>query len=201
MKPTGMAWSALILMVVGTSGALAQDANWHADITLCAGCHGQHGEGSATGAPRLAGQNAQYMSHALAMFKAGTRTSPVMQPIARGLGDADITALAGYFSKQAAPLVAAETPAVRQSWLAGKRLVESGPTPCFGCHGPGGQGNGARYPNIAGQPAQFLVDRLHEFQVRARKAAPQPGTMSAVAATMTEDQIKMYAAYLSQPRS
>jgi cytochrome c553 len=31
-------------------------------------CHGMHGEGAAGGVPRLAGQNAQYMSHALSMF-------------------------------------------------------------------------------------------------------------------------------------
>jgi cytochrome c553 len=140
------------------------------------------------------------MSHALAMFKAGTRTSPVMQPVAQGLDDTDITALAGYFSKQSAPPIAVGTAGSRRLWLAGKQLVESGPTPCFGCHGPGGKGNGARYPGIAGQPAQFLVDRLHEFQTRAKKTTPQSGTMTALAATMTEDQIKLYAAYLSQPQ-
>jgi cytochrome c553 len=34
------------------------------------------------------------MSHALSMFKAGTRASPIMQPIARNLGDAEIARLA-----------------------------------------------------------------------------------------------------------
>jgi cytochrome c553 len=200
MKSVRETLCALALMLAVTPGISAQNATWQADTTLCAGCHGQHGEGSSTGAPRLAGQNAQYMSHALAMFKAGTRTSPIMQPVAQALEDADMAALAGYFSNQTAPPAAGGTPGSRQSWLAGKRLVETGPTPCFGCHGPGGKGNGARYPSIAGQPAQFLIDRLHEFQARARKATPQPGTMTAVAATMTEDQIRIYAAYLSQPQ-
>ena len=69
---------------------------------------------------------------------------------------------------------------------------------CITCHGAHGKGNGARFPSIAGQPAQFVTDRLHEFQARARAKAPQPGTMTAVAATLDESQIQASAAYLSR---
>jgi cytochrome c553 len=61
-----------------------------------------------------------------------------------------------------------------------------------------GKGNGVRFPSIGGQPGQFVIDRLHEFQTRARQKAPQPGTMTAVAATMDEKQIEAAAAYLSR---
>jgi cytochrome c553 len=54
------------------------------------------------------------------------------------------------------------------------------------------------HPAIAGQPAQFVVDRLHEFQQRAREKTPQPGSMTAVSVGMSEEQIRAYAAYLSQ---
>ena len=168
---------------------------------LCVACHGMHGEGAPTGAPRLAGQNAEYMSHALSMFKATTRASPIMQPIARTLSDAQISALAEYFSKQTVPL--ADRPSVASSQLpqAGKQLAEVGVAnvaACFSCHGAQGKGRGARFPAIAGQPAQFLVDRLHEFQARARAKVPQPGTMTAVAATLDENQIQAAAAFLSR---
>jgi cytochrome c553 len=69
---------------------------------------------------------------------------------------------------------------------------------CFSCHAAGGKGDGARFPRIAAEPRQFVIDRLHEFQARARGKTPEPGTMTAVAATLTEEQIEAAAAYLSQ---
>jgi cytochrome c553 len=160
-----------------------------------------HGEGASTGAPRLAGQNAEYMSHALSMFKAKTRASPIMQPISMTLSDAQMSELANYFSKQTAPLADARAAASPQLLPAGKQLAQVGVAnvaACFSCHGMQGKGNGARFPSIAGQPAQFVVDRLHEFQARARAKAPQPGTMTAVAATLDEKQIAAAAAYLAR---
>jgi cytochrome c553 len=68
-----------------------------------------HGEGSTSGAPRLAGQDAEYMSHALSMFKSATRASPIMQPIAQGLSDTRMSKLAGYFSQQSAASIDAGT--------------------------------------------------------------------------------------------
>jgi len=169
--------------------------------SVCIACHGQHGEGGAAGVPRLAGQDAGYMSHALSMFKAGTRASTIMQSIAESLGDAEILRLADYFSKQEAPLVETTDSAPPERVVAGKRLAESGASnaaACFGCHGAQGKGSGSRFPSIAGQPSQFVIDRLHEFQARAEAAAPQPGTMTAVAATLDEKQIAEAAAYLSR---
>ena len=172
-----------------------------AALPTCVACHGMHGEGATTGIPRLAGQNVDYLSHALSMFKAGTRASAVMQPIAGTLGDPEIRALADYFSKQSAPPVDATVATPAQLALAGKRLAEKGAgsvPACFGCHAARGVGNGARFPSITGQPAQFVVDRLHEFQARARAKAPAPGTMTAVAAMLDETQIEAAAAYLSK---
>jgi cytochrome c553 len=171
------------------------------DAALCITCHGVHGEGAPTGAPRLAGQNAAYVSHALSMFKARTRASPIMQPIAQTLSDAQMSELADYFSKQTAPLADAHSVASPQVLQSGKQLAETGAAnvaACFSCHGTQGKGNGARFPGIAGQPAQFVIDRLHEFQARARAKTPKPGTMTAVAATMDESQIQAAAAYLSR---
>jgi cytochrome c553 len=171
-----------------------------ADAVVCVSCHGMQGEGALAGAPRLAGQNADYMAHALSMFKAGTRKSAVMQPVAATLSDAGMQSLALYFSQQRAPVSTAAV--VSPSLLhTGKALAEVGApnaAACFTCHGPQGHGNGVRYPSIAGQPTQFVIDRLHEFQARAKSAAPQPGTMTAVAATLTEAQIQAAAIYLSQ---
>src|SRR5260221_8544724 len=170
-------------------------------LAVCATCHGLHGEGSTAGVPRLAGQNAEYLGHALSMFKDKTRASAIMQPIAAGLGDAEIAALAEHFSKESAPLAEAPAATPSQQALAGQRLAEQGAgdvLACFSCHGPGGAGDGARFPRIAGQPARFVVGRLHEFQDRARAAAPKPLTMTAVSTTLNDSQIEDVAAYLSR---
>jgi cytochrome c553 len=47
-------------------------------------------------------------------------------------------------------------------------------------------------------PAQYVINRLDDFQLRAKENVPQPGTMTAVAATLDARQIEEVAAYLSQ---
>jgi len=198
MKAVASALFMAAVLFVATPGGAAQSVAPPPGVAVCASCHGAHGEGSTTGAPRLAGQNPQYMSHALSMFKAGSRASPIMQPIAQGLTDADMDVLTRYFSNQTPPLADTGSPASPALALAGKQLAETGPEACFSCHGAGGRGNGTRYPSIAGQPVRFITDRIHEFQQRARQKTPQPGTMTAVSTTLSEDQIKASAAYLSR---
>jgi cytochrome c553 len=141
------------------------------------------------------------MDHALSLFKAGTRASAVMQPIARNLSDTQMRQLADYFSSQSAPRMAMGPASSTEPAPAGKQLAENGAinvAPCFSCHAAQGRGNGARFPAIAAQPAQFVIDRLHAFQARARGKQPEPGTMTAVAATLDEQQTEAAAAYLSQ---
>ena len=89
----------------------------------------------------------------------------------------------------------------RELVIAGKRLAEMGTAnvaACFSCHSAQGKGNGARFPGIAGQPAQYVINRLDEFQMRAKGNVPQPGTMTAVAVLLDAKQIEEVAAYLSQ---
>lgn len=191
--------AASVFLASQTTSVLADPAV-QAEAVPCTGCHGMHGEGAPGGVPRLAGQNADYMNHALSMFRAGTRASAIMQPIARNLSDSEIRQLADYFSTQSAPRVDMAT-ASPQLVLAGQQLAANGNADvaaCFSCHAAQGKGNGARFPSIAAEPAQFVIDRLHEFQARAHGKAPEPGTMTAVAAKLDENEIQAAAAYLSQ---
>ena len=172
-----------------------------ASPSVCAACHGPQGQGTSNGIPRLAGQNAGYLRNALALFKSGDRTNPVMQSVAASLSDADMRELADYFSKQRAPNVDVAVDVPKALVRSGKQLAErgsAGVAACFSCHGAQGTGNGAHFPSIAGQPAKFLATRLHEFQARARAHAAESGTMTAVAAAMSEQQIQQAAAYLSK---
>ncbi|GAB3766208.1 hypothetical protein GCM10028796_25060 [Ramlibacter monticola] len=70
----------------------------------CAQCHGTDGRtapGSAL--PSLAGQPRDYLLAQLQAFKAGTRTSTIMQQLARGYSDAQLEQLAAFFAAQRKP--------------------------------------------------------------------------------------------------
>ena len=68
----------------------------------CAACHGTEGR-AAPGAtvPGLAGRARDDIQAAMAQFKDGKRPATLMHQIAKGYSDAEIAALADYFSRQA----------------------------------------------------------------------------------------------------
>src|ERR1700692_4297463 len=101
------AFAALILLANTSYAQTAVGGDAGAPVpstTTCIACHGALGAGSSSAiTPRLAGQNPDYLAHALSMFKDRTRASDTMQGIAQNLSDSDIHALALYFSKQHPP--------------------------------------------------------------------------------------------------
>jgi cytochrome c553 len=66
----------------------------------CVACHGSDGIGIMPDYPNLAGQHADYIEQALKAYHAGQRKNPVMGGMAAPLTDADIKALAQYYSSQ-----------------------------------------------------------------------------------------------------
>ena len=58
--------------------------------TVCVACHGADGNSVVPANPVLAGQQGDYIAAQLAAFKAGTRVSPIMQPMATGLSPEDM---------------------------------------------------------------------------------------------------------------
>jgi cytochrome c553 len=67
----------------------------------CAMCHGTQGravEGSSVAG--LAGRSAAEIVAQMKAFKEGTRQATIMHQIAKGYSDAEIAAMADYFSKQ-----------------------------------------------------------------------------------------------------
>ena len=78
-------------------------------VPACVSCHGPLGEGGATG-PRLAGQNLMYIESQFKAFASGSRQtdhSAPMQPVAAGLTDDDIKAVAHYYESVSEPPVIA----------------------------------------------------------------------------------------------
>ncbi len=65
----------------------------------CAACHGKPGDKpTLPDAPALAGQQYEYLAHALNAFRGGSRENAMMGPLAKTLSDADIRALSTYYS-------------------------------------------------------------------------------------------------------
>ena len=86
-------------ILAGISGAvLAGDAAaGKARAATCAGCHGAQGVSNNPMWPNLAGQQQGYLVKQLQAFREGTRSDPMMSPMAKPLSDTDIQNLAAYY--------------------------------------------------------------------------------------------------------
>jgi len=64
----------------------------------CAGCHGAAGISKNPMWPNLAGQQQGYLVKQLKAFRDGSRSDPMMTPMAKPLTDEDIANLAAWYS-------------------------------------------------------------------------------------------------------
>jgi cytochrome c553 len=88
-------------VLLGLSGAVLAAGDVAAGKTkaaVCAGCHGATGISIAPIYPNLKGQKEAYLIKQLKAFRDGTRTDPMMSPMAKPLTDADIDNVSAYFS-------------------------------------------------------------------------------------------------------
>jgi sulfide dehydrogenase cytochrome subunit len=89
------------LLATWAQGQTAQELNTRALAATCANCHGTDGRAVAgSGSARLAGQSAEFIVTQMQAFRSGARPATVMQQLAKGYSDAQIQAMAAYFSAQ-----------------------------------------------------------------------------------------------------
>jgi len=67
-------------------------------VGACAPCHGADGVARDGEVPNLAGQNELYLLNQLRAFHEGRRTHKEMRFMSRNLSEADMQAIAAYFS-------------------------------------------------------------------------------------------------------
>jgi sulfide dehydrogenase cytochrome subunit len=98
MKWGGWALATGVLAI----SALAQAAPPSAAMlsNACAGCHGTNGGSAGPTMPSLASQSKEAIEVAMKKFKSGERAFTVMGRLAKGYSDAEIKAIAEFFSKQ-----------------------------------------------------------------------------------------------------
>lgn len=105
-------FSVAALLLVSTA-AMAQehaaaaphDQAWvQQKVQVCATCHGKNGVSTTPTFPTLAGQYESYLFHALKSYQNGERKNAIMPAQVSGLTEAQLHALATYFSQQETPL-------------------------------------------------------------------------------------------------
>lgn len=169
---------------------------------VCAACHGTDGTSPTSANPSLAGLPADYITVQLRHFKANVRPSPIMQPMAAPLTDADMVSLGAYYASQAPKLKGASDAALARQgqrlWRAGDPA--NGIPACSACHGPTGAGIPKNYPRLAGQWADYTVAQLQAFRAgqRGNDAAGKDANgkvMAGVARGMTDAQMRAVAEY------
>jgi cytochrome c553 len=197
LLPPILAFAALAAFVAGRPAAAA-DLKRAQEIVegKCFICHGAEGESSSPIFPRLAGQNAAYLSRQLADYASGKRKSPAMQPMVVGLTKADFDALGVWFEKREVHLHPVEDAELAQMgrFIYNRGNPFSGVPSCASCHGPTAQGS-ATLPRLAGQHAAYTERQLKLFNQRER--TNDNTVMHSIASKLTELETKAVASYLS----
>ncbi|WP_324727500.1 c-type cytochrome [Pseudomonas chlororaphis] len=169
----------------------ADGGPWPQLTDVCTGCHGTKGSSQHQRYPSLAGQPAPYLAAQLHNFSSGQRINPNMAPLAMTLSREDIDRLANYYAKQ--PLSRDSSfqpdPGLRDK---GQKLVAAGG--CVACHGERLMGR-EQFPRLAGQGSDYLRVQLDAFADGRRKDLT--GAMGAIAATLSADERKAIASYLT----
>jgi cytochrome c553 len=98
--------AALFLLVAGEAAAGGNAAAGERKAAVCLACHGPAGNVPISpDYPRLGGQHADYLLHALQDYKKGARKDSIMSGQVEQLSKQDMADLAAYFGAQAGTLV------------------------------------------------------------------------------------------------
>lgn len=168
----------------------------------CSTCHGADGLGMpSAGFPRLAGLPADYLTKQISDFRSGSRSNPIMQPIAQALSEDESKALSVMLAKMPSPAVKpvnrahvakglGEILALRGAW--DRNIPE-----CVACHGPSAIGVGATFPPLSGQSAQYLQSQLNAWRQKTRKN-DQDDLMGHIARSLTDTEVEAVSQYFAE---
>jgi sulfide dehydrogenase cytochrome subunit len=149
----------MLLLCLLEYGVVAAEARSGSMLSqTCAGCHGTNGHSAGDVMPSLAGMDKRYLYKSMMDFRSEARPSTIMGRIARGYSDAEIAAIASYFSMQEWR----QAPGAVDRKLAaqGKTIHED---QCESCHADGGRKNKDEVPRLAGQWQPYTYLQLRDM--------------------------------------
>tara|TARA_B100000678_G_scaffold291050_1_gene305987 strand:- start:7458 stop:8588 length:1131 start_codon:yes stop_codon:yes gene_type:complete len=168
----------------------------------CAKCHETDNDPPVSDVlPRLAGQSEAYLYRALSEYFLRQRESGFMEPVAAELDEAEISALASYYSGLSASSAtqAQEEPG---SVFLGRQIALQGlpgkdiPA-CASCHGSSRR---ADFPMIKGQSARYIRQQLKLWKSGGRQSTDQARLMAGIATALSDEEIDAVASWLgSEP--
>ncbi len=170
------------IALAGATVVHAEDLERAKDImTVCAGCHGENGQGGKKGEyPRIAGQPVAYLANQLRAFRARKRPNIPMVPYTeeRELPDEDIAAVTAYLSSirlsTEMPAFKGDEDAFTRLQMVDKVMIvprvegdvahggEVYADQCAFCHGKTGRGGG-RFPMLVGQYTNYLQKQINAY--------------------------------------
>ena len=185
--------SFMLASAAATSIAAAADmAAAKAKADACAPCHGPAGISQVDGIPSLAGQPDAFIQWQLVYFRAGTRKSDIMGPIAAGTSNEDIRALGAYFAALPPPAKPAQDGQPGMSKAGAEAAARHG---CGTCHLKNFAGDKI-VARLADQREEYLLKSLRDFKSGSRTGggvASMPDIMYSV----TDDEMKALAHFLA----
>lgn len=189
------------LMFFANAHAQGDAENGRTLSDTCAGCHGVDGYTNAYPSyrvPKIAGQHAEYLIHALDGYAGDQRNHPTMSGQSGGLSDEEVRDIAAFLSQDGLEEPARDARAAAVGNPArGEELAAA--RGCAGCHGPEGVSpEGLRPPSpiLAGQYADFLYQALKQYKDGGRS---NPVMMGQVQSLSDRDMRDLAAFYASQP--
>jgi cytochrome c553 len=158
-------------------------------VASCSGCHGENGVSPVPGVPNIGGQKLHMLTDELKFYRNGSRTDTTMQAmnaIAGSLADADIEAIATYYSQQSRPQPAASLRHVTPSPEVAR---------CCGCHSSQGALAGTPWGDIylTSQSETMLAAQLVQLRDNARPDFVPRYILSGY----TDEQLANFAAYFA----
>jgi len=164
LKKTMLITAALTGGLAVSSSAVAATASGEMLGNTCAGCHGPQGNSFGPAIPTIAGNAAVYLAERMKAYKNGDAPASIMGNIAKGYSDAEIDAMAEYFSKQKYRPMAQKHDANLAK--AGKKLHKKY---CEKCHSESGTLAEDESGMLSGQWMPYLEYSLADYHSGAAK--------------------------------
>ena len=197
----------LLALAAALTSAQAQDARAGAKkVAMCIGCHGIPGYQATFPmvykVPKIAGQNAKYITAALTAYQKGDRRHPTMRAIAASLTPADIADVAAFYEALGKTEATAPVPAVLETPV--PEALKAKVIACTACHGANfNTPTDGSIPRLAGQHVDYLYAALRAYQIggdatdtRHPYIGRVNATMNGMARVLEDADLKQIAAYL-----